>query len=139
MWVEFAYYRDTFKGTQITDESVFQKYSQDAQDYIEYITLGKAIVSMQDDLHTDKIKRSVCVASELYFEKDNKLNAIKTSDNEVVARGLKSETVKSHSVTYASTSDLDTLSKTETEYDKLVRTKVYKLLMFTGLLNRGIT
>ena len=138
MWVEFAYYRDVFKGTLITDESIFPKYSQEAQDYVDYITLGKAGVSIGNGLDTDKIKRSVCVASELYLEKENKLNAIKTSDNEIVARGLKSETVKSHSVTYASTSDLDTLSKIETEYDKLIRTRVNKLLMFTGLLNRGI-
>lgn len=138
MWVEFAYYRDVFKGTLITDESIFPKYSQVAQDYVDYITLGKAGVTIENGLDTDKIKRSVCVACELYLEKENKLNAIKTSDNEIVARGLKSETVKSHSVTYASTSDLDTLSKIETEYDKLIRTKVNKLLMFTGLLNRGI-
>jgi len=138
MWVEFAYYKDVFKGTLITDESIFPKYSQEAQDYVDYITLGKAGVSIENGLDTDKIKRSVCVASELYLEKENKLNAIKTSDNEIVARGLKSETVKSHSVTYASTSDLDTLSKIETEYDKLIRTRVNKLLLFTGLLNRGI-
>lgn len=138
MWVEFAYYRDVFKGTLITDESIFPKYSQEAQDYVDYITLGKAGVSIENGLDTDKIKRTICVTCELYLEKENKLNAIKTSDNEIVARGLKSETVKSHSVTYASTSDLDTLSKIETEYDKLIRTKVNKLLMFTGLLNRGI-
>jgi hypothetical protein len=141
MWVDFAYYTDVHQGNLLGKDN-FNRYEGQAQRYIDYFTLGKASNDMIDSKTLDyikgKVKITTCICAELFYKQDLKILA----NNEVIAsttsKGIASESVKSHSVTFMKENDFKDELIIKTEFKKLIDSEIKQGLLLTGLLNRGV-
>jgi hypothetical protein len=89
-YADYTYYADTFLGETIP-EAQFPRLALRASALIDQLTFGRAAA---DTDNTNAIKNAVCaVAEEIY-----------TAEQNNGADGIQSESVGSHSVTYAENS-----------------------------------
>lgn len=118
MYVTYADYTSSFGGSTIP-ETQFTSYERQARVFLDNITFNR--IKADATLITSEVKDCMCEMMECKYNLDNSENTIA------------SETVDSHSVTYA-------VNKTiidETEQQKLY--KIAKLyLSNTNLLYRGV-
>lgn len=122
-YVDYAYYSTTYGGTAIATAE-FTAYANRASAYIDYVTMDRAVALMslvspspEETALISKIKNAVCAVAD-------QLHAY-SSDGGIIA----SESVGSHSVTYA-----DREKQTLT---KKLSTAAYPFLAHTGLMFRG--
>lgn len=118
MYVTLDYYNNTFGGSAIPSDS-FNSYERKARIFLDNITFNR--LKGESVTIAEEVKNCMCEMMECKYNLDNSENIIA------------SETVDSHSVTYA-------VNKTiieETEQQKLYRiAKLY--LSNTNLLYRGV-
>lgn len=140
MWADYTYYTTEYEGSLLTADN-FNHYSKRAEDYIEYLTMGKVTKVMNYQtphlLKVDKIKRAVCAVSDVLFNMDKAI----MDSNEAVAnatQGIASETVESHSVSFSKVKDFKTESELSAEFNQLMTSTATRILLPTGLLNRGV-
>lgn len=122
-YVDYAYYSTTYGGTAIATAE-FTAYANRASAYIDYVTMDRAVALMslvspspEETALISKVKNAVCAVAD-------QLHAY-SSDGGIIA----SESVGSHSVTYA-----DREKQTLT---KKLSTAAYPFLAHTGLMFRG--
>lgn len=125
-YTDYAFYTGTFKGSAIASAD-FDKLALRATAIIDMITFGRAepIVTAGADLTTiEKIEFATCEVA----EQIQKIEV--TQDGNA---GIASESLGSHSVSYAQTAE--TKMSAMAKYEKAA--KIY--LVSTGLLYRGFT
>ena len=122
-YVDYAYYSTTYGGTAIATAE-FTAYANRASAYIDYVTMDRAVALMslvspspEETALISKVKNAVCAVAD-------QLHAY-SSDGGIIA----SESVGSHSVTYA-----DREKQTLT---KKLSTAAYPFLAHTGGMFRG--
>ena len=59
-YVDYAYYRDTFKGTKIPEDQ-FESYEVRAEGVLHFITFNR-VKNLTDEQWTDDIKKAICSA-----------------------------------------------------------------------------
>lgn len=134
MEINYQYYTGTYGGTEVTaDEWLY--YSNQAINRINYLTFNRA--SREFDQYTREVSNAICRVAELFKTHNTKLKATNESDLATLNRGVKSETVKSHSKTYE-VSNADTQRKLIDANNQLIAKAVREYLLPTGLLYRGL-
>jgi hypothetical protein len=118
-YTDFAYYRDTYLGTAIA-EAQFPALALRASAYIDQITFQRAAAENDTDT-VDLIKMATCSVAE----------EIQKTQESGDTGGIVSESVGSHSVTYAENSS----ARRSIEQKLLTAAALY--LGGTGLLYRG--
>jgi len=138
MYLTFEYYATTYGGTKVS-EIDFPRYEAKAQDKMDYMTLNRVIVAIEEneDWIVDKIRRAMCETIDLLKEFDVNMLLLKARKTQAIATGIKTESIKSHSVTFV---DIDegTESRMIKESDLQIHMVCYKILMPTGLMYRGL-
>lgn len=114
-YVTFDFYRNEFKGKLLSDSASFEAVQNEAEAYINRLTMGRITEP------TDSVKRAVCAVMEVIA---------KAEIDETSA--VSSETVGNHSKTF------QTVKRTiaEREAEKYRKASLY--LACTGLLYRGM-
>lgn len=128
MYVDFTYYKDTYKG--LLDEATFIKSEQEAVDNLNARLLRSyKIPKLLLGTHENLIKRVIC---ELADNVDIFNQQLTTVNSEPV--NVSSESVKNHSISYDKSINKEKLIK---DYDFIVEKTIRKLFP-TGLLYTGI-
>lgn len=118
MYVTYEYYNSTYGGSTIPSEQ-FTSYERKARTFLNQITFDR--LTGESVTITDNVKECLCEIMECNYNLDNSEQTIQ------------SETVDSHSVTYAVNKTV--LEETEQQkYYKIAK----RYLSNTGLLYRGI-
>lgn len=98
-FVDFEYYEDTYLGTTIPSETIFDAWALRASATIDRFTFNRAdaiITANEKESDVTGIKMATCaVADELYNQ------SLEDSD-----KAIKSESVGGHSVSYLENTDL---------------------------------
>lgn len=129
-YVDFDYYKDTYEGTKITSEALFEPLAKTESrnlDIPTFYRLQEEDIELTDE-EWDKIKTCLCELIEMQYDFDNKYV------NSAVVSGIKSESVDGFSRTYLSPAELEQAKK------DLVKNKdlfIKGRLASTGLLYRG--
>lgn len=89
MYADFAFYKNEFKGIQITDEAVFDSAAVKAEAFVDTVTYGRI---RQDDVPRGA-QMAVCAVAEII------------DGSEAQLRGISSETNDGYAVSYASGAD----------------------------------
>jgi len=119
-YVDFTYYTTTYLGTAIA-ESAFPQLALRASAVIDQITFGRAAIDFAANTNVTAIKNATCAVAE-------EIQIVAADGN---IDGIVSESVGSHSVTYA-----ETATKQLTARDKYSNAaQLY--LGDTGLMFRG--
>lgn len=127
-YIDYEYYKNSFGGTTIP-ETIFINYERKARTFIDNITFNR----LQNDntLITNTVKDCICEIMECNFKLEQKETE---ADGKIIA----SETVDSHSVTYA----ISDVEKNEIDKSRINKIKYYNIakeyLGNTGLLYRGV-
>lgn len=126
----------TEMGFDSVSETDFPKYESEAESYLEYITFNKVNRNLSTDVE-NKAKRAMALVIDILFDYSTKLQSINESDAKIIASGLKSESIKSHSVSFR-----DATSDSQTELLKATEINIYstlrRILLPTGILYRGL-
>lgn len=142
MYADYEFYTDEFFGVAISYDD-FPRLSSRASDFLDYYTRGKAAKVPESDTVTLLALAKACcaVAEQMQIDDRNKEIAAMVSAS-ALASGtgeIKSETVGSHSVSYATSADYgrgsaaNALRDARAAYADIA--SVY--LVNTGLLYRG--
>lgn len=115
----------------------FDNYGVDVIYFLEALTGGKTTAAIVNQKHLTELGFAIINIADIDFDYDNRKRLMATSDVEVLARGVKSESVKSHSKTYETTV-ADTLAQWEKETHRQKVDMAKKYLLTTGLLYRGL-
>lgn len=142
MYADYTFYTDEFYGTVI-EETDFPRLSSRASDFIDYYTRGKAArVPESDTFVNTALAKACCAIAEAIqaVEQEKALAAKAVTDALDSDTGaLKSETVGSYSVSYATASDY--MKDNAAEALKNARAQfaaiAMEYLVNTGLLYRG--
>lgn len=134
MEINYQYYTDTYGGSEITSDK-WLYFSNKAKAKINYLTFNKA--SQEFNQFTNEISNAICAIAELIQSYELKLKATQESDLATLKRGIKSETVKSHSKTYE-VSRADIESNLSNASNQQIAKVVREYLLPTGLLYRGL-
>ncbi len=114
---DYAYYRDEFHGNM--SEEDFAYYAESSSDYIDSVTYGRITAeTLADEKLARKIKRACCACADISAEI-------------AVSARIASETVGSHSVTYAAAGN-------SSAAEKRLFDSVKRYLGSTGLMYRGV-
>jgi hypothetical protein len=118
-YVDFTYYEDTYLGTAIT-EAAFPQLALRASAVIDSLTFQQAADQTDEDV-IDSIKMATCAVAE----------TMQTINDDGEVGGIKSESVGSHSVTYAD--NAETMKSISQKYSDSAAT----YLISTNLMYRG--
>lgn len=142
MYADYTFYKTEYFGTAI-EEADFPHLSSRASDFIDYYTRGKAARVQAEELVTKRALAKACcaIAEAMQTEELGKALAAKATYEALTSDtgALKSETVGSYSVSYATAADYT--SGNVADAQKAARA-VYasiatEYLVNTGLLYRG--
>jgi hypothetical protein len=133
MLVTFEYYSSDYLGASVT-ESEFPKYELKARNYLEYITFNKVLEPMEDWVET-KVKQVMCEVIDMIREHEDNLKLLKQAQTKMLASGIKSESVKSHSVTMVEVKGNEQAQLLKGTEEHIYMT-IRKALLPTGLLSR---
>ena len=126
-YVDYSYYKDTFKGDLIPKES-FDKSVRDASRKLNYFTNNN--IGEVNNL----IKDTTCSLAELIYENENN-KKILLENNKVIA----SETVGPHSINYVNkTSSQEKQIKDKNKLNRELYNTCLEYLHGTGLMCRRI-
>ena len=142
MYANYLFYTDEFFGTTI-EAADFPRLSSRASDFIDYYTRGKAATVPAEDTAVTRALAKACCAIAEAMQADALKDALSTkamTDARASDTGaLKSETVGSYRVSYATAADY--VSGNAAEAQKAARaayaTIATEYLVNTGLLYRG--
>lgn len=115
-YADYAYYTDTYKGTEL-DSVSFDIHALKATQDIKLHTLNR----IQNNNIPDEAKMCCCELAELIYKYEN----LKTGD------GKTSEKVADYSVSYVGQKEI------EETHNNTVRSIINKWMSLTGLLYRG--
>lgn len=122
-YADFSFYKDTFKGLVITDETIFESVSERASEYIDVVTFGRINENILSNIViSDKIKRCCCALAEINFQFQSYSQGKK----------VQSESNGKYSVSYA------VPSVTESNAGLFFKRECIKYLGDTGLMYRGV-
>lgn len=119
MYVDYAYYKDSFGGTLAAEE--FNRYARKAERFLHYIVMGE-IAEV-----TEQVKNAVCAAAEAVAEIREGVQNI--------PQGIKSESTDGYSVTYNNDYNADELADRE---KRAMYKAIKQELSGTGLLYQGV-
>lgn len=119
MYADYAYYTESFAGTELSAED-FDSLASKAQRFLNYVTQHKII-----DV-TDSVKNAVCAAAEA-------LNTVNRQYADI-PNGIKSENTDGYSVTYYDQNEV----KLITEQNEAMLEAITQELSGTGLLYQGV-
>ena len=141
MYADYTFYTEAFYGTAIA-EADFPRLSSRASDFIDYYTRGKAAKVTDEGILPTLAKCCCAIAEAMQSDEQNKALAAK-ANAAALASGtgeVKSESVGSWSVSYATTSDYikaggaaDAVNDANAAYAAIA----LRYLANTGLLYRG--
>lgn len=140
MYADYEFYTNQYYGAAISSED-FPRLSSRASDFLDYYTRGKAAKVTDEDTLTAMAKACCAVAEAMKTDEDSKKLAQKATEAALSESGgeVKSETVGSHSVSYATAADYIKGSASGGPLDARIAyaniAAVY--LVNTGLLYRG--
>lgn len=134
MEIDYLYYSNTYGGKKIPADR-WTYYSNKAIHKINYLTFNKA--EREFAQYSNEIKQAICAGAELIYDYELRVEATKENDLAVIKKGIKSESVKSHSKTYE-TSKASEGSDLEKAHDDKVAKVVRSYLIPTGLMYRGL-
>ena len=117
-YADYSYYEETYLGDSIP-EAQFPKYAKRASEWVDYMTFNRIERMNQEEIPVEVKEATCAVADRLY--------AYNTADSRLKA----SESNDGYSVSYRDNQNEETLKNG-------IREAVYKHLMKTGLLYRGI-
>ena len=142
MYADYSFYTDVYYGTRI-EAADFPHLASRASDFLDYYTRGKAAQVPETDLTTKTALAKACcaIAEAVQAAEQEKALASKAVVDALVSDtgALKSETVGSYSVSYATASDYmkgnaaEALKNARAEYASIAM----EYLVNTGLLYRG--
>lgn len=108
MYADYLFYTDEFFGVAISYED-FPRLASRASDFLDYYTRGKAAKAPETDTATKlALAKACCAVAEAIQDDDrNKALAAQISAAALASGSgeIKSETVGSHSVSYATSAD----------------------------------
>lgn len=136
MYADYSYYINDFFGNVIGADD-FPRLSSRASDFIDYYTKGKA--ANATDAET-AIKKACCaIAEQMFADEQAKAVAAKAVASALSATSgeVKSETVGSWSLSYATSADYSAKSTTPKDERKTYADIALQYLANTGLLYRG--
>lgn len=123
-------------GFDSVTETQFPKLEMEAVYYLEYATLNKVNQEHTENVQ-NKVDYALCRVIDLLHDYHEKSQSIKDSDKEIISSGLKSESIKSHSVSFR-----DAVSESQSELlkgtEQIIYTTIKRILLPTGLLYRGL-
>ena len=122
---DYEFYRDTYLGTLLTDET-FPKYALRADAYLDLLTTGRYQSDCLPAGAVEAVKMAECAIAELC------LNLEQAELQSDAAWKVEGEKVGNHSVTYRN--DAEIAEQTE----KQIRNVAVRYLARWGLLYRGI-
>lgn len=122
-YADYAWYTDTYCGTLLMTEAIFNRYARWASYLVDNVTYGNI---KSDDLITDCVKDATCAAAELAY------NYWQNSVNVDGGKGAKSETNDGYTITY----DDSILSAEALQKQAIAQIRLY--LQNSGLLFRGV-
>jgi hypothetical protein len=121
--VTYTYYTDTYLGTILSTEPLFDKYLADAVDYVNARTFGNANEVTDDDVNAPKVKRALCKIADLL--------KVNVTDTGYINGVVTSESVGS---TWSKSYKVDNSARPEDVLDK----QLCLILYNTGLLYGGV-
>ena len=140
MYADFDFYKNTYFGVKI-EEDDFPRLSAKASDFLNYYTKGKA--AAVDDPYVVILLGKACCAVAEAIQADETAQAIAEKANAAVLESdspeLKSESVGSYSVTYATSLDYAGAVRGSAVRDRrgILADAAFEYLANTGLLYRG--
>lgn len=136
MYVDYVYYTDTYGGKLVSQEE-FEMYERKASMQLhEYALPQKISKALNQEAIKDRVKLAICELMDNLKEFYDRHDEIKELDT-IGLEGITSESVKDHSVTYAS--DKRLASERLREAHKGIANEIVRdRLRMTGLLSRGL-
>lgn len=133
-YVDFAYYQQSFIGTEITDESTFRQAAERASDYLDAATFGRLENGIPPESES-KVKRCCCALAEAFAAFGGLGDTAQNGSGTV-----KSESNGAYSVTYeVSAERLSALMNGESAgLQNYLQRICGQYLGRTGLLYRGV-
>lgn len=139
MYADYSFYTGTFYGTAIK-EADFPRFASRASDFLDYYTRGKA-AAVEDEATLTALAKACCaVAEQIQADETAKALGLKATQTALASSTpeLKSETVGSYSVGYATASDyVRSGSGGVREVRAAYAAVAQEYLATTGLLYRG--
>lgn len=136
-YVDYEYYKDVYKGTLVTNEDDFDRLEAQAQMILDNYTLKRKKTEhmLEHSKFAKNIKYTVCeIIENLSRYEELQANAIKSMT--VISKGIKSESIKDHSVGF---NDKETLAiDLENAFNTTNTMIIKRYLQITGLLYRGL-
>lgn len=123
-YVDFQYYKETYKGSTITSQEAFDECYREAEAFLDMQTFHRIPkITEADEVLLTLIKYAVCSMADVYA---NHKTALKTATS-----GVTSENRDGYSLSYGSAADR------KSAYQLEMKECGYKYLLDTGLLYRG--
>lgn len=134
-YADFAYYRDIFSGTLITDEAMFRTFAERASDFIDTAAFDRLADEELLNRHKTKVQKCTCALTEQFFRRNTAVsNDFLNQEN----MPKTSESIGSYSVSFANPLDyVQEISMTDSDFRKSLKSTVLRCLGNTGLLYRG--
>lgn len=140
MYANYEFYTDTYYGSLIA-QTDFPRLSSHASDFLDYYTRGKAVSVTDADVLVALKKACCAVAEQMWTDETNKAIVAKAQASMLSANvgELKSESVGSWSVSYATASDYmgADVKNAENAASAVYARIAARYLANTGLLYRG--
>ncbi|MBR5285672.1 MAG: hypothetical protein IKU30_02125 [Clostridia bacterium] len=140
MYADYTFYTDVFFGKDISAAD-FPRLSSRASDFLDYYTRGKAVDAEPEAIRTALAKACCAVAEAMQTNERAKALANKTLLAALASGSpeLKSESVGSYSVSYATSGDFLKGNEAQAVRDERIQYTQIALqyLYDTGLLYRG--
>ena len=131
-YVDFLFYQDFFKGILITDEAIFQTFSERASEFVDTVTFDRLHDKKILDMCLLKVQKCVCALTEQFFRR-NMMLANSEKMPEI------SESIGAYSVSRANPYDyVQEISMTDKDFRKSLKSTILRYLGNTGLLFRGV-
>lgn len=123
MYADFIYYRDTYKGTAVADESVYAAVGRQASLFIDQITFNRLHAGRPV---TDAVQMAACAVVDAIKEHEA------AKQQAVSAAALKSETVGGWSGSYQDP------ATAQAAIESAMTEAAWPYLIYTGLMDRSI-
>ena len=131
----YDYYVFEYGGIKVSSQD-FPRYSKRATNYLEYITFNKDLTQLSDKIE-EKVNFALSEVMDVIKDYDERLQALNISQKSILSDGVKTESIKSHSVTFQ-----DVKGSEQSELLKGAEEKIFSILrtalLPTGLLSRAL-
>lgn len=121
--VEYSFYTDTYKGSDVTKDE-WDKYCRQACEFINELTGGKLLITSLTDKQLELVSYAICALADYN----------KNDDGRVAQESIASELVGGHSRSYNTSATHKTLQEVYEEKKKVAM----GYLLPTNLLYKGV-